>query len=59
MLCSKDVHFDGWGKTKSDLQNTTKELFEEIVEVIAGRRCFTHKAEIKTGLFTLFSKEEK
>lgn len=59
MMVSKDVNIENWSEIKNVIRSTTKELIDEIVSVINRSKLFTHKYEIKTGLFNIFSKEEK
>lgn len=59
MMVSKDIAIDNWPKMKQEIQDITKELIDEVVSIINKSKSFTHRTEVKTGLFNLFSKEEK
>lgn len=56
MMVSKDISIDNWPKMKQEIQDITKELIDEVVSIINKSKSFTHRAEVKTGLFNLFNK---
>ncbi len=45
-------------KLKADFQEMTKELIEELMYIVSKSKNFTHRTEIKTGLFNIFGKTE-
>lgn len=53
----KEIGFDGKGR--SELQELVKDILVELSAVITRSKDYTHKVEIKAGIRSLFSKEEK
>lgn len=57
MLSSKEISLEGGSKVREKLQQLTKEIIDEMQAVISKSKVFTHRFELKTGLFSLFTKQ--
>ena len=53
----KEIGIDGKGRT--ELQELVRGIIIELSAVITRSKDFTHKTDIKAGIRSLFSKEEK
>lgn len=54
----KDLYLEN-SKLKYDFQELVKQIFDDLTPVITKSRNFTHRQEIRAGIFNMFSKEER
>lgn len=59
VISPKELNIEHASKIRSELHKLTKELLDDLIEIISRSKNFTHKTRIDTGLFGFFGKEEK
>jgi hypothetical protein len=59
IISTKELNIEHGARIRNDLHHITKDLLDELLAVITRSKNFTHRSEVKTGIFGLFNKEEK